>query len=287
MKYAVIDIGSNSVRIMLDGNNPVNKKMLKSTQLAKGMVDGILCQNKINETATAVKEFFDYATINGYQTFIFATEAVRSAKNGNILTDLILQKTGIVVDVIKGEIEAKIGFLGACGNTGNKGIIDVGGASSEIAAGKDGNIYYSKSLPYGVVRIKDKFGNDVCAMREFLRKKVTEYEKLKCDEYIAISGTATSLSAMMQNLNTYDPFLVHDSYLSIKFLAEIIYKLYDKTPDFIANHYPVIGIKRAEVIVCGAVIMLEIANYLGIDGFKVSDRDNTEGYLIYKEKISL
>jgi len=286
MKYAVIDIGSNSVRLMLDGTNSVNRKLLKSTQLAKGMTDGVICDERIADTALAVKEFCDFATANGYEVMIFATEAVRSAKNGSAVTKRILELTGKVVDVIDGSTEAKIGFMGASGKCGHKCILDVGGASSELAAGKDGELYYSKSLPFGAVRLKDRFNDNLIALTEFLHNGVREYQKLDCGEYIAISGTATSLAAMQQQMTAYDPRLIHGSFLSVEYLNEIINELKDKSTQEITADYPILGSKRAEVILTGAVIMRSVAQFLEINGFRLSERDNAEGYLIYKEKIT-
>ncbi len=287
MKYAVIDIGSNSVRLMLDGDSKVNRKILKTTQLAKGMNSGVLLKDKIVETAAAVKELFDFAENLGYEVMIYATEAVRSAKNGSDLTALILDATGKAVDVIDGNTEATIGFLGACGKIGNKCILDVGGASSELAAGRDGKIYYSKSLPFGAVRLKDKFGDDLPSLRKYLQERAQEYKKIECDEHIAISGTATSLAAMMLGLKVYDPTAVHGSFLPTEYLEKLLNDLYGKPPAFIAEAFPAIGVKRAEVILCGAAVIAEVAKYLGVRGFTVSERDNAEGYLIFKEKISL
>jgi len=287
MKYAVIDIGSNSVRLMKnEPNKRVNEKILRSTQLAKGMKEGILDCQQIIDTATAVKELFDLAKMEGYEVMIFATEAVRSAKNGNQVTQLIKDFTACDVDVISGDMEATIGFLGACGHSGNKCVLDVGGASSELAAGKDGKLYYSLSLPFGAVRLKDRFGDDVKGLQSFIKEEVKKYQKINCEEYFAISGTATSLSAMIQNMVVYDPNAVHDSFLKTDQLEKLIFNLSNKSADEIYSAYPVIGLKRAEVILCGAVVILEVAKYLNIAGFRVSERDNTEGYLIYKSKSS-
>ena len=216
------------------------------------MTEGIIRDERIEATALAVKDFCDFAKAQDYEVMIFATEAVRSAKNGCTVTDKIRELTGIPVDVIDGNTEAKIGFMGASGKVGHKCVLDVGGASSELAAGKDGDLYYSKSLPFGAVCLKDKVGDDVAALTEFLRRGVSEYQKINCDEYIAISGTATSLAAMQQRMSVYDPNLIHNSFLSVDYLDSVIDELKSKNVEQIASDYPILGAKRAEVILTGA-----------------------------------
>ena len=133
MKCAVIDVGSNSVRYaLINDNTTIAQKEINSTVLADGLFfSGMLNDAAINRTVTAVAEFCNKARkANADKIYIFATEAVRAAKNGKEFTNAVYKTTGITVDVIEGETEALIGFMGASENLNNtSAVFDVGGAS--------------------------------------------------------------------------------------------------------------------------------------------------------------
>ena len=144
---AVIDVGSNSVRLLLSRNGVTVFKGVKVTKLAQGVLaTSMLNDVAIDRTVSAIKEFCDYANEQGANNiFIFATAGVRQAKNGNVFVDKVKEVCGITVDVVSGGIEAKIGAIGALDGA-DGGLIDIGGASTEITVIKDKKTIYSKSI---------------------------------------------------------------------------------------------------------------------------------------------
>lgn len=281
MKHAVIDVGSNSVRLaMIDGRQ--SKKTIRTTQLAGGATDGVLRQENILLTAQAIKDFSSLAACQGYEVHVFATEAVRSALNKDVFIKTVRDLCGVEVDVIDGNTEALLSYLGACGKSGKKCVLDVGGASSEIAAGQDGTLLYALSIPMGAVRLRDKFGSDFDGLKKFVNEAVTKYSPPPCDEYLSVGGTATSLAAMMLELRYYDPQKTDGAFLSRQFLQHITADLKRRSVPEILAAYPSLVEKRAQVILYGAEIMLAVCDRLGIGGFTVKEQDNAEGYLIYK-----
>ena len=139
MKYGVIDIGSNSVRLMISVDGKTIDKYVKTTRLAENMeADNNLQIDSIERTACAVSFFVDKAKeVGADKIYIFATAAVRQAKNKQVFLSQVKDLTSIDVDVIQGELEAKLGAMGAL-NGCDGGIIDVGGASSEVMVIKNG-----------------------------------------------------------------------------------------------------------------------------------------------------
>ena len=168
MKYGVIDIGSNSVRLMIsDGNNTLYKKV-KTTRLAENMCGAVLQSAPMERTADAVSFFVKCAKEeNVNEICVFATAAVRQAKNKQAFIDLVKDRTGIDVDVISGESEAQIGIKGAL-NGADGAIIDVGGASTEVIVTKDGTQIFSKSLNLGVVTLYNEFGQDKTKIENYI-----------------------------------------------------------------------------------------------------------------------
>lgn len=287
-KIAVIDIGSNSVRFMIySDENIINNKQICSTVLADGLnKTGLLNSDAMARTTNAVCAFTSTAKqLGAEQIFVFATEAVRAAKNGIEFTNKLQDKCGVPVDVINGALEARIGFMGACSQTSNTAtVIDIGGASVEIISGENGNITYSKSLPLGMVRLIDILGNNRQNIHAYLQQKVTDYGETKCQKnIIGIGGTATSLGAINLNLKSYDAQKVNGAKVSLddlKRLEDIIY-----SSSNVCQTFPVLSVNRARIIGHGVITMQHILQYLKADSFIVSENDNMEGYIMYKKNV--
>ena len=126
-KYAVIDIGSNSVRLLLVADGKVLYKRLKTTRLGENLaVSGTLLPKAISRSATAVAEFYHLAKKEGAEDVLaFATASVRFAKNGGDFLLAVKELCPLQVEVISGETEAEIGVLGALGNS-DGAVLDIG-----------------------------------------------------------------------------------------------------------------------------------------------------------------
>ncbi len=281
-KPAVIDIGSNSVRLLLPEKDGVNQKKLNTTRLAENLsVAGILSDAAIARTAEAVKEFYSQATLCGYENIcVFATEAVRAAKNGGDLVKLLTQ-SGISVDVIDGETEAEIGYLGAAGNADSATVFDIGGASVEIVCGKNGRILRKKSLPLGLVRLKDLLGSGEKDIEKYVKEKIPAFGEFgRSDILIGIGGTATSIAAMLSGEKVYSAEKIHGQKVTLSELVALRREIFDKLGNTdLSAAYPVISVSRAEIIAHGVIVTENIMRYLGYEEFTVSETDNMEGYI--------
>ena len=279
---AVIDIGSNSVRLMLDVNAGVNKKFLNSTTLAEKLaVNGRLLPEAISRTATAVVDFYRYAKSEGADdVYVFGTEAMR-AEGGQDLKALIESRIPVRVDVVSGEMEAKLGFVGCAGNS-SCAVIDVGGASVELVCGSGGEISYAKSLKLGVVRTRDITGDDRAVIEKFYAENVTAYDKVVADTLIGIGGTATSIASMILEQKEYDANVIHGFKVRLEDLRRLENKVFSGID--ILKEFPTLSLKRALVIGHGIIIFRLLTERLGFDGFTVSELDNMEGYLALKTK---
>ena len=284
-KYAVIDIGSNSVRLMFSNRVSTIEKLVKTTRLAEGMTDGKLNKDSILRTATAIKEFVELARAREVmEIFVFATAAVRQAENKGEFLHLVKDLTGIDVDVISGEQEAFFGLKGAL--LGKDGaIIDVGGASSEVIVCKDSQIVYSKSVNIGAVKITDACGQDREKVEALLKEIIDNYGIIPKAEFYGIGGTATSIAAMLLELEQYSPQKVNGYRVDIGDLTALTDKLFTMSVD---ERKQLKGLQpeRAKVIAGGCAIVLSILKKVGATQMIVSESDNLEGYLMNKlEKI--
>ena len=279
MKYAVIDIGSNSVRLMLWADGPLYKRVV-TTRLAEGLsASGVLSDEACSRTVAAIGGLCREGREAGARIAAFATAAVRSAANGRAFCDRVKRECGVEVDVVSGEEEALLGLCGALGDS-DGGIIDIGGASTEVCIRRGGNIAFSVSLPVGVVRLLERCGQDkeklIGAALEAVRPLAAARGK---DRLYAIGGTASTLASIRLGLSEYDAGKLAGLSLSAQYLGEIGERLLGLTVEQ-RKCIPGMDVRRADVIAGGAVLLYEAVCALGADEVRFSDGDNLEGYLL-------
>ncbi|MBE5740645.1 MAG: hypothetical protein E7349_07360 [Clostridiales bacterium] len=281
-KFAVIDIGSNSVRLMFVADGKVLYKRLKTTRLGAGIAtSSLLNKDAIERSAIAVAEFYAMAKNEGAEAvYAFATAAVRSAKNGADFVNRVKELCSLIVEVIAGETEAEIGILGALGNA-DGALIDIGGASTEIVVKEQGKLIYKKSVDIGVVRLKDKCGRDKNALTLQAKNAAKIFGQVPNAILYGIGGTATTLGAISLGLEEYDSEKVTGAVITAEKMQQLADRLSKMTVEEIAA-MPCIPQGRADVLTGGAVLLSVLMQDLNFKEIVISDRDNLEGYAIRK-----
>lgn len=277
----VIDIGSNSVRLLLRDSGKTVFKNNIITGLATNMKGKTLDYNQIKGTADAVAFFVNKAKQEkASPIFIFGTEALRKADNSNVFCDMVYSECGLNVDIISGDMEAKLGLLGVLNNN-DGGIIDIGGASTEIIIQENGQVEYSKSLDVGVVVLKNNCEQNQELLKNFCDKKILEYGSVKKSTMYGIGGTITSVASMLQSLKEYDASKINGYKITLQAVKELRKKIFSMTTSEREN---IVGLqqKRAPVVAGGILWLEVIMEYLNIDKVIASENDNLEGFLISK-----
>lgn len=278
--YGIIDIGSNSVRLLISKENKSQAKYVDTTRLAEGLAkNGVLGEAAMERTLSAVQKFVEKSKKIDAEVHIFATEAVRSAKNGSEFAKKLKDTTGYNVDIVCGEMEAKLGFTGAsCGQ--NVCVVDIGGASTEIVCGDKGIISYAKSIPIGAARLLDNCGEDETKLIKYIEEKLKEYGSVpRMDKLVAIGGTVSTVVSVLLQMKEYDSNKVHNYMLS----KEDVISVYDKiknTPK--EERHNIVGLQpgRRDIIVGATFELVKIMEMLGFEHLFVSESDNLEGYLM-------
>ncbi len=277
MKIAVIDVGSNSVRLMLKSS--FTQKKVAMTQLGKGLnLTGMLNRESMEASIQAIEEFQKEA--QGYELYCFATEAVRSAGNGKAFVDEVKRRLDITVDVLTPEEEARAGYLGASEGRDNITVLDVGGASTEIVTARDDGLF-AISLPIGAVRANDTCGEDISLIQKEVDRLFPEKIDLK-ERVVAIGGTATSIGAILAGSGRYSREEVHGRVVSVDEVEKVALELAKMPEEERSIRYPVLPLKRAKVMVSGAGVILSVMKKYQIQSIMLSDSDNAEGYLILR-----
>lgn len=284
MNIGVIDVGSNSVRLAIMADGKTLYKRLETTRLGEGLsFTDKMSEAAIERTARAVSGFKAQAVADGAEkVYVFATAAVRSAKNGNMFISRVYELCGLNVDVVSGEDEAKIGLLGALkGRDG--GIIDVGGASTEVTVQSGGGVCYSKSVNIGTVRLHDIAGRDKDKLNKAIEDKLSEYGNFNASAYsmYAIGGTATRLAAVKHGLKEYRPEITDGTKVTLEEVAALADRLLTLSVEEIRA--TTICTKSADVVGGGCLLLFNVMKRFGISTITISESDNLEGYYMLKE----
>ena len=169
MRLACIGIGSNAIRLLIAQWSQeglcVIRRERRGTRLFAGLVDGALTRQSIRSSVEAVAELAMLARQSGAQEiFVFATSAVRDASNGDEFTRLAQQASGTHIEIISGEEEAVLSYIGAS-RGGRCGVLDIGGGSTEFTIGEDDRSLGAVSLQMGAVRMNAQA--PVCSREDY------------------------------------------------------------------------------------------------------------------------
>ena len=311
-KIACIDIGTNSVRmIVLD---PLKSdcieadKYMETTRIGHGVdKNKLLSEEGMTRTVDALRHFAEIAKGEGVADIIaIATSAVRDASNRDVFLDKV-KAIGIDVEVISGEEEARLGFLGVAKGVEQSGlvkkednilVVDIGGGSTELIVGNGSEILYSISLDIGAVRLHDKFvSEDPVALteqqemadyiRQIIKPEIDKLQTYDIKQVIGIGGTISTAGSMVLEMDIYNRKRIHNYYVLLENVYQLNRKLLTQTVKERQEH---IGLqpKLADIIPCGFMILQLLLLSLERDGISISEYDNLEGLFFEKiDKITL
>lgn len=281
MRTAIYDIGSNSVRlIVFEGDEAVFRGKINS-RLGEGIAQSNnFSPAALQRTIVALEKLKTISTEHGVQEgghFAFATEAVRKAKDGHLFLRDAQTEFGIKCRLLSGDEEAEVALKGVLGS-GDGAVIDIGGASSELAVRIGGKIVYSLSLKAGAGTLTDEFGSDKAALDHRLETLVKGYGKLpEIKDLYAIGGTASACGLIAKNLKQYDYEAIDGLLLDHKTVYDISDRLFLYTAEQRQEIFH-LDPNRAAVLPCGARLFAKVIEYVHPERVRVSERGNIEGY---------
>ena len=291
---AIIDIGTNSVRLLMaekdeKGEWKTLRKELRSTRLGEGMTDkATIGQGAKERTLSAVEEFTAMAKLEGAEDiFAYGTSIMRDASNGEEFADEVTAASGVPVRILSGKEEAYYSYIGAAGTSGViTSVVDIGGGSTEICVGFGTDVGARHSFRLGCVRCSKQFDTTTARGRAELKKHCfTLFRETDLMEsmrnvkrWIGVGGTVTSLASMLQELEVYDSLKVQDYVIHPEDVSKILEKLSKMSYDD-KCHMKGLPPSRADIIVAGVVILDSLMEYFALSEITVSDRDLSEGLL--------
>lgn len=299
MRLATIDVGTNTTLVLVaEGTSGDDVRVLADraeiTRLGRGIgKDGRLGAEGIERTLAALTAFAALAQEHGAPIVAVGTEALRRAPNANDFLEPAARILGVPVEVIDGDREAALTFQAARSSfpalaAGTMVVADIGGGSTELVVARGGRVELRASLPLGSVRLTERhIHHDPAADLELdalvaeVRSTLSPVELPAGAALVGTAGTVTTLAAMAQALSSYDAALVHGYRLAAAALEAEITRLRRSTQqerEAMAGLDP----RRADVILAGACILLELARHARVDAITVSDRGIRWG-LLYEQ----
>ncbi|HEV2922501.1 MAG TPA: Ppx/GppA phosphatase family protein [Solirubrobacteraceae bacterium] len=299
MRVAVVDIGSNSTRLLIAEVDPQSGALeelvrrSEVTRLGTGVDSrGSLSDAAINRVLATLADY--RAEIDSHQceaNLAVLTSAVRDAANGAEFAARVRDDFGLDARVLSGDEEAQLTFLGAMSGRGATGeptvVTDIGGGSTEFVIGREHSAGFHVSLPAGVVRMSERhIHSDPPAPEElqslaldartvFLQGLPSE-QRASVKQGIAVAGTATSAASIDQQLDPYDPARVHGYVLMLATVEMLLARLADMTED---QRREVVGLdpNRAPTIVAGMILLAEALRAFDLQQVEVSEHDILHG----------
>lgn len=285
MKFAAIDVGSNSVRYLaveLRGHEMVYLASgTKVTRLTEGIGEGPVRVKReaLERTRAGILDHLgalDALGVPRKGCVFFGTESLRSASNADEVRKALESAAGLPLEVLSGEQEGHFSAAGAfCSGIDGDMVFDLGGGSLEIR-GTEGIV----SLPLGAVRIRGLLGEDPRKIDSYVREQLDRGIPGTPSHLIGVGGTSSSIAMMLEKVpqEAYHPSRLHGRVLTLTELEGLVERL---APLAVSARSRVVGLepKRADIIVAGLLVIGTLLRHLGLNRYRHSECDLLWGRL--------
>lgn len=300
---AAIDLGTNSfhliiVKVHSDGSFESLGKEKESVRLGLGSGSSdVITPDAIERGLKCLKRFKALAEIQNAEIRAVATSALREAKNRNVFLERAKNELGLNIEVVSGFEEARLIYFGILQGLPvfDKKIlmIDIGGGSTEILVGKEGQIEFAQSLKIGAIRLTDKFFNgdpneekDIEQCKLHVEGMISPYkreiEKLNPEVIIGSSGTIQALASMILS-EKGEEFEEQRSLNNFSFSSDELKKVRNilNQANTLKKRTKIPGLdaKRADIIVAGSIILEQIFKTFSLKSLSISEYALREGII--------
>jgi len=304
MRVAVVDVGTNTVRLLIADVTPPRKggtrqfgtglkpveRAREITRLGKDVdarkkLDPLQSKATLDVIETYVKKGRD---AKAERIRVAGTSALRDAEDSERFVETVQERTGQDLDILTGLEEGKLSFVGATSDlpAGTYMVCDIGGGSTELTVGREGPTA-TVSLDVGSVRLKERLLRSdpptapqvqgvYSRIKDELEKTNFELMVTRKEELVGVGGTITTLGAFILGLRTYDPDAVHHARLPAVEVSKAVDRL-RKMPVHEIRRLGVIESGRADVITAGALVLRFVMERWDYSEVIVSELDILDG----------
>jgi exopolyphosphatase/guanosine-5'-triphosphate,3'-diphosphate pyrophosphatase len=294
--FAAVDIGSNSVRLKIArltrGHlRPIHEDR-EVTRLGEGVFrSGFLSPESMAETVKVLRRFHRATQqVVTESVRVVATSALRDARNSQAFLEWVRSATGWTVEIISGLEEARLIHLGLVSNLRTDSspmlMMDLGGGSCELTVSARAHIRETVSLPIGAVRLTNEFlrhdpprKGELKRLQGFITREVNRIAPrivaAKVKNVIATSGTADALAAAASHMRKNGRRQLVVTRAEMSRLAQRLARL----PVDGRRKIEGIGLRRAEIVIAGAMVYHELLDRCHLKGFRYSPLGLRDGLL--------
>jgi exopolyphosphatase / guanosine-5'-triphosphate,3'-diphosphate pyrophosphatase len=296
VRVAVIDIGTNSTRLLISDVEGANAEQVERRTTVTNMGRGVdhtnlICADAVEDVCRVIADYMArYEEMGAERVMAIATSAVREAANGEAFIAELRERFALDTRLLTGEEEAHLTYLGATAHRAEGEptlVFDIGGGSTELIIGTGMEVGFHTSLQAGTIRQSERHLTSdppdpheledlASEVRNLIDGAVAEQPAAAPTRAIAVAGTPTSLAAVDQALEPYDPGRVHGYRLGMRKIQRMLSRL-SSLP--LAERLRVPGLHpgRAPTIVAGAVILVQVMRAFGLEEIEVSELDILHG----------
>ncbi len=292
MRTAVVDIGTNSTRLLVadvvDRHVHEVERRSTVTRLGRGVdTSEQLSAEAIDDVCAALAGYIEiYERLGAERISAIATSAVRDASNSQMFLAELRERFALDARVLDGAEEARLTYLGACSARPPREktlVIDIGGGSTELVIGDGNEIGFYASLQAGTVRHTERFiahdppsAAELEELADDVRGLIDEALEgaalAQANSGIGVAGTPTALAAIDQALEHYEFDRVHGYTLTLEAIQRMCSRLATMP---LAQRLEVPGLHagRAPTIVAGTVMLIQVMRAFGLSEIEASEHD--------------
>jgi len=289
-----IDLGSNSALILIgreaNGQIEVVYEDMRTTRLGEGVSEtgkiSIKAINRAIDTISTFKEAIKEHSVT--EIHCIGTSALRCAENRKQVIDEIEKKTGISVEVIDEEEEARLSFISATHSLNIEGrciVLDVGSYSSQLSWGAGTEIEGTLSLPIGCLILRETFtdeeaGYDTYAIESAIKGGIEDSGmKERADTLVLVGGSAVAGASLLLGLSEYNRRIIHGISVGLDEMEDMAVSLALMSEDAIRQRMA-FEPERADIIVPGLIVITRFMRVLDYNIARVSWWGLTYGMLV-------
>lgn len=298
MIFSTIDIGTNTilmvtVRADAIGDITVLGDEHGIARLGKGVdASRTILPAAIERLEGFLVRYRDIALGLGSERIVaFGTSALRDASNRQEVIAAMAHRTGITIEIISGEEEARLTYRGALFQlpvqSDSIAVLDIGGGSTEIAYGNGKDLEQGISLDVGAVRITERFlpqlpasEAQIAEARGMVREALDRsFELLPGSTVVGVAGTVTTLGAIESGIERFDAEALNGTWLSASAIASTLDRLSRLSTAEIAA-IPQVSSGRADILLGGTIVLDEFMRRHALDKIMVSTRGVRFGMML-------
>ena len=298
--FAAIDCGTNSTRLLVHDGTRTIERLMRITRLGEGVNETrTLTAGAIERTCAVLREYREVMDRHGVtRTVITATSAARDARNRDEFFGPAEQIIGVPVSLLSGEDEGRMSFLGATADLdparGPFLVVDIGGGSTEFSYGTT-DCEFAVSVDMGCVRFTERYiehdpprPEELVACLSMAEAYIDEIRRahpeiLEARTFVGLAGTVATAATVEIGLAEYDRDQIHHFLLTRAAVEDVFRTLATEARDD-RIHNPGLEEARADVIVGGLCVLVQLMRQLDLPNCLVSESDILDGLVMSMQR---